>query len=59
MKKVGIDVLHLLAVFINNPWVHERDLTGWGFEQKAWSIDFLELMRSLHPKEMGFWSELH
>jgi hypothetical protein len=54
-----LDVRHLMAVFIYKPWVHERDLAGWGFEQKAWSIDFLEPMRSLHPKEMGFWSELH
>lgn len=58
-RAMPLDVRHLMAVFIYKPWVHERDLAGWGFEQKAWSIDFLELMRSLHPKEMGFWSELH
>ena len=30
-----LDVRHLMAVFIYKPWVHERDLAGWGFEQKA------------------------
>ena len=55
----ALDVRHLMAVFIYKPWVHERDLAGWGFERKGWSLDFLELMRSLQPKEMGFWSELH
>jgi hypothetical protein len=32
---ISLDVRHLMAVFIYKPWVHERDLAGWGFEQKA------------------------
>ncbi|MDM7911847.1 MAG: hypothetical protein QUS09_02000, partial [Methanotrichaceae archaeon] len=41
------------------PWVHEKDLIRWGFDRKDLSEKFLELMRSLRPKELGFWGEQH
>lgn len=54
-----LDVRHLMAVFIYDPWVHEKDLIWWGFDRRDLSEKFLELMRSLRPKELGFWRELH
>lgn len=54
-----LDVRHLMAVFIYDPWVHEKDLVRWGLERKDLSEKFLELMRSLRPKELGFWREQH
>jgi hypothetical protein len=55
----ALDVRHLMAVFIYDPWVHEKDLIRWGFDRKDLSEKFLELMRSLRPKELGFWREQH
>ena len=54
-----LDVRHLMAVFIYDPWVHEKDLIRWGFNRIDLSEKFLELMRSLRPKELGFWGEQH
>jgi hypothetical protein len=54
-----LDVSHLLAVFIYRPWVHEKDLERWGFRRASWSNAFLELMRSLAPEELEFWTTLH
>ncbi len=54
-----LDVRHLMAVFIYDPWVHEKDLIRWGFSRIDLSEKFLELMRSLRPKELGFWREQH
>ena len=54
-----LDTHHLMAVFIYRPWVHEKDLIRWGFDRKSWSEAFLELMRGLQPKELGFWTLQH
>lgn len=54
-----LDVRHLMAVFIYEPWVHEKDLIRWGINRKDLSEKFLELMRSLRPKELGFWRVQH
>ncbi len=54
-----LDVRHLMAVFIYNPWVPEKDLVRWGVNRKDLSEKFLELMRSMRPKELGFWNEQH
>jgi hypothetical protein len=50
---------HLMAVFIYNPWVHEKDLRRWGFNRKDWSEAFLGQVRDLWPEELDFWKELH
>jgi hypothetical protein len=54
-----LDTHHLMAVFIYQPWVHEKDLMRWGFDRESWSDAFLELMRGLAPKELGFWTLQH
>ncbi len=54
-----LDTHHLMAVFIYRPWVHEKDLMRWGFDRESWSEAFLELMRGLAPKELGFWTLQH
>jgi hypothetical protein len=54
-----LDVRHLMAVFIYRPWVHEKDLMRWGFRRASWSNAFLELMQSLAPEEIPFWTMLH
>lgn len=54
-----LDVLHLMAVFIYSPWVHEKDLVRWGFDRVDWSNEFLKLMSSLQRRKMAFWRDLH
>jgi hypothetical protein len=54
-----LDVLHLMAVFIYSPWVHEKDLVRWGFNRVDWSNEFLKLMSSLQRRKMAFWRDLH
>lgn len=55
----NLDVRHLMAVFIYQPWVHEKDLVRWGINRQDLSEKFLELMRSMRPKELGYWREQH
>lgn len=54
-----LDVRHLMAVFIYEPWVHEKDLIRWGINRKDLSEKFLELTRSMRLKELGFWRVQH
>jgi hypothetical protein len=54
-----LDVLHLMAVFIYSPGVHEKDLVRWGFNRPDWSNEFLKLISSLQRRKMAFWRDLH
>ncbi|HWQ20405.1 MAG TPA: hypothetical protein VN455_11550 [Methanotrichaceae archaeon] len=58
-KAYKLGVHHLMAVYIYQPWVHDKDLKRLGFERASWSSDFLEQMRQICPGELDFWREEH
>jgi len=54
-----LQVHHLMAVYIYEPWVHKQDLIRWGFDRMDWSNAFLIQMSKLYPIEFDFWKRQH
>jgi hypothetical protein len=55
-KTWPMQVYHLMAVYIYEPWVHKGDLIRWGFDRKDWSNAFLIQIRKKYPPEFSFWN---
>ncbi len=55
-KTYPLQVYHLMAVYIYEPWVHKIDLIRWGFDRENWSNAFLIQLRKIYPPEFGFWN---
>jgi len=55
-KTYPLQVHHLMAVYIYEPWVHKRDIIRWGFDRKEWSNAFIIQMRKIYPPEFNFWN---
>ena len=55
-KTYPLEVHHLMAVYIYEPWVHKRDLIRWGFDRENWSNAFLIQMRKIYLSEFDFWN---
>ena len=51
-----LQVHHLMAVYIYEPWVHKRDLIRWGFDRENWSNAFLIQIRKIYQPEFDFWN---
>lgn len=58
-KKYPLQVHHLMAVYIYEPWVHKRDLIHWGFDRVNWSNAFLIQTLKTYPLEFDFWRRQH
>lgn len=54
-KTYPLQVHHLMAVYIYEPWVHKNDLIRWGFDRENWSNAFLIQIRKIYPSEFDFW----
>ena len=55
-KTYPLQVHHLMAVYIYDPWVHKQDLIRWGFDRLHWSNAFLIQIRKMYPPEFDFWN---
>jgi hypothetical protein len=55
-KTYPLQVHHLMAVYIYEPWVHKTDLIRWGFDRVDWSNAFLLQMCKIYPPEFNFWN---
>ena len=55
-KTYPLQVYHLMAVYIYEPWVHKSDLIRWGFDRKDWSNAFLIQISKKYPPEFKFWN---
>ena len=55
-KTYPLQVHHLMAVYIYEPWVHKKDLIRWGFDREDWSNAFLIQIRKIYPPEFEFWN---
>jgi hypothetical protein len=55
-KTYPLQVHHLMAVYIYDPWVHKKDLIQWGFDRVDWSNAFLVQIRKMYPPEFDFWN---
>ena len=51
-----LQVHHLMAVYIYEPWVHKGDLIRWGFDRENWSNAFLIQIRKIYQPEFDFWN---
>jgi hypothetical protein len=58
-KTFPLQVHHLMAVYIYEPWVHKRDLICWGFDRGDWSKAFLIQILKMYPPEFDFWRRQH
>lgn len=58
-KTYPLQVHHLMAVHIYEPWVHKRDLIRWGFDRENWSNAFLIQMHKIYQPEFDFWRRQH
>lgn len=58
-KVFPLQVHHLMAVYIYEPWVHKRDLIRWGFDRVDWSNAFLIQILKMYPPEFDFWRRQH
>ena len=55
-KTYPLEVHHLMAVYIYEPWVHKRDLIRWGFDREDWSNAFLMQVRKIYAPDFDFWN---
>ena len=53
-KTYPLQVHHLMAAYIYDPWVHKKDLFHWGFDRENWSNSFLIQIRMMYPPEFDF-----
>jgi hypothetical protein len=51
-----LQVHHLMAVYIYEPWVHKGDLIRWGFDRENWSNAFLVQIRKIYQPDFDFWN---
>jgi hypothetical protein len=58
-KTYPLQMHHLMAVYIYEPWVHKIDLIHWGFDRVNWSNAFLIQARKMYPPEFDFWRRQH
>ncbi len=55
-KTYPLQVHHLMASYIYDPWIHKKDLNRWGFDRVDWSNSFLVQIGKMYPPEFDFWN---
>ena len=55
-KTYPLEVHHLMAVYIYEPWVHKGDLIRWGFNRENWSNAFIIQVRKVYAPDFDFWN---